>query len=92
MEKQKLESKVNESSPKIGEVWRHYKTEGRYEILNIGRMQVKAEGLDMAECVIYKAQSDGLVWVRPLADFVEEIEIKNEAGESEMVQRFSKVI
>ena len=92
MEKQKLESKVNEDSPKVGEIWRHYKTEGEYEILNIGRMQVKATELDMAECVIYKAQSDGLVWVRLLADFVEEIQIKNDAGESNLVQRFAKVI
>jgi hypothetical protein len=75
------------NQPQPGEIWQHYKTKGEYEILGLGRMQVKIESLDMKECVIYKALSDEKLWVRPLADFMEEIII--ESGEK--VQRFHKV-
>lgn len=74
-------------TPNSGDIWQHYKTKGEYEIIGIGQMQVKVESLDMKECVIYKARSDGKLWVRPLEDFVEEIVI--DGGES--VPRFQKV-
>ena len=73
--------------PKAGQIWQHYKTKGEYEIISIGKLQVKVESLDMVDCVIYKAVSDGKVWVRPLADFVETV--LNETGER--VPRFHKV-
>lgn len=73
--------------PQTGEIWQHHKTRGEYEIIGIGQMQLKIEALDMKECVIYKALSDGKLWVRPLDDFTEYIE--NETGEN--VLRFSKI-
>ena len=56
----------------IGEVWTHYKAGGEYEIVEMGKLQVKNE-LDMAECVIYKNRVDQAVWVRPMVDFLEEV-------------------
>jgi hypothetical protein len=73
--------------PKTGETWQHYKTEGEYEIVGIGHIQVKIESLDMKECVIYKALSDGKIWCRPLEDFMESLIL--DTGES--VPRFQKV-
>jgi hypothetical protein len=74
--------------PKEGKIWQHYKTKGEYEIISIGKLQVKVESLDMLDCVIYKAVSDVKVWVRPLADFVETV--LNETGER--FPRFHKVM
>ncbi len=74
-------------TPHSGEFWQHYKTKGEYEIIDIGKLQVKVDSLDMEECVIYKALSDGKLWVRPLTDFVEIL--INEEGEE--VPRFHKV-
>ena len=74
-------------NPQEGEVWQHYKTKGEYAILGTGQMQVKITDLDMKECVIYKALSDKKLWVRPLVDFVEEV--NNEEGNP--VQRFIRI-
>jgi hypothetical protein len=74
-------------TPQIGEIWQHYKTKGEYEIVDLGKLQVKVDELDMKECVVYKSLEDNNVWVRPLADFVEIV--KNEEGND--VTRFSKV-
>ena len=74
-------------TPAVGEIWKHYKTNGEYEISGIGKLQVKVESLDMEDCVVYTALSDGKLWCRPLADFVEKV--TNEKGES--VPRFSKI-
>ena len=41
----------------------------------------------MKECVIYKADSDNKLWVRPLIDFIEILE--NEEGNK--VSRFDKI-
>jgi hypothetical protein len=73
--------------PHTGEIWQHYKTKGEYEIVGIGQLQVKTEDLDMKDCVVYKALSDGKLWCRPMEDFLETVE--NEAGEQ--APRFSKV-
>ena len=72
--------------PTSGQIWRHHKTEGEYEIVGIARLQVKTTDLDMKECVIYKALDDGKLWVRPLEDFLESID----GGEGSR-QRFSFV-
>jgi hypothetical protein len=61
----------------IGEKWKHVKSGGEYEIVGVGRLQVKNEDLDMAECVIYKSLQDsgeykaGCIWVRPMNDFLD---------------------
>jgi hypothetical protein len=73
--------------PYTGEVWQHYKTKGEYEILFIGKMQMKDPSLDMKECVVYKSLEDGGVWVRPLSDFIEEV--ITDGGER--VERFTKI-
>ncbi len=73
-------------NPKPQEIWQHYKTKGEYEVVALGRLQVKTNDLDMQECVIYKAISDEAVWVRPLIDFTEEV--IDEKGNA--VQRFEK--
>jgi hypothetical protein len=73
-------------TPQVGEVWQHYKTKGKYEIVGLGQLQVKEASLDMKESVIYKAVLDGKLWVRPLEDFVEEIEF-----EGNKMPRFSKI-
>lgn len=75
------------NQPQIGEIWQHYKTKGEYEIIGIGKMQVKIEELDMKECVIYKSLSDGKLWARPLEDFVELVITE----EGQQVGRFVKV-
>ena len=47
------------NTPITGQIWKHYKTQGEYEIVGIGQMQVKLNMLDMKECVIYQGLSDG---------------------------------
>lgn len=68
----------------VGEVWIHSKTRGEYEIIALAKMQTKNE-LDMLECVVYKSLETGLVWVRPLVDFLEIIDEENNT------QRFVRV-
>jgi hypothetical protein len=63
--------------PKIGEMWRHYKRPGDYEILNFATLQVEVENLDIAECVIYKSLETNKIWVRPVADFIGKVLDKN---------------
>ncbi len=72
--------------PQPQEIWQHYRTKGKYEIVALGKLQTKIETLDMQECVIYKAMSDEKIWVRPLVDFTEEI--IDEKGNT--VKRFEK--
>lgn len=73
-----------ENLPKVGEIWTHYKAGGNYEIIEFGQLQVKTE-LDYTECVVYKNKDDGKVWIRPIADFVEVVDVKNN------ILRFKKV-
>jgi hypothetical protein len=75
------------SIPQRGEVWQHYRTKGKYEILGIGKLQVKQEELDMKECVLYKSLADDELWVRPLEDFLEQVE--DERGQASA--RFTKL-
>ncbi len=58
---------------KKGEVWKHLKTGGEYEIVEFGVLQVKSD-LDMSECVVYRNLEDGRIWIRPLIDFLEVLE------------------
>ncbi len=76
-----------EKAPAPGEIWQHSKTKGEYEIIGIGKLQLKIESLDMEDCVTYKALSDGKLWTRPLEDFLEET--PNEEGN--MIPRFIKL-
>lgn len=76
-----------EKIPVAGEIWQHSKTKGEYEIVGIGKLQVKVESLDMRECVTYKALSGGNLWTRPLEDFIEE----TRNAEGDMVPRFIKL-
>ena len=61
----------------IGEKWKHVKSGGEYEIVGVGRLQVKEESLDMAECVVYKSLQAsgefevGSIWIRPMIDFLD---------------------
>ena len=79
---------MSKNIPVQGEVWQHYKTKGEYTVLGIGQMQVKIADLDMKECVIYKSLSDEKIWVRPLVDFCEDI---NLTDGKDSVSRFVKI-
>lgn len=74
-------------TPQTGEIWQHHKTKGEYEIIGLGKLQVKDKQLDMCDCVFYMSLSDKKMWARPLADFTEVI--TNEKGED--VMRFIKI-
>lgn len=43
--------------------WRHRKG-GTYEVIAVGRLEA-----DLSPVVIYQADKDASVWVRPLAEF-----------------------
>ncbi len=66
--------------------YQHYKG-GQYEVLGIGRIEAT-----LKECVIYKALyktedfPERSMWVRPLDEFVEEVEV-----DGETVSRFTRV-
>ncbi len=67
-----------ENTPRIGEIWQHYKTKGEYEIIGLGQLQVKIEELDMKDCVIYRSLADQKQWVRPLEDFTEILTLEDD--------------
>ena len=70
-----------------GDKYIHYKTKGMYEIVDVATMQApENSGLDMCECVVYKKEGDGKLWVRPVPMFLEKV--KNENGA--LVARFEK--
>ncbi len=60
--------------------YRHYKG-GVYEVLGVARHSETLE-----ELVVYRAQRDGSLWVRPLGMFVETV-----AVESRTVPRFELI-
>lgn len=49
--------------------YRHYKG-GTYEVLGVSRHSETLE-----ELVVYRAQKDGSLWVRPLGMFLETVEV-----------------
>ena len=70
-----------------GQIYQHYKTRGRYEVLHLATLQAREEsGLDMAPVVVYRALVDGSIWVRPLDYFLETL-----SHEGQLVQRFTLV-
>ena len=56
-------SSPNALAPAAGTRWRHYKG-GFYTVITIAKREGSAEPL-----VVYKAASDGQVWVRPLTEW-----------------------
>ncbi len=62
---------------KLG-LYEHYKG-GRYQVLGVGRMEAEPN----QEVVVYKSLTDGTMWVRPLASFLESVD-----GEGYMGLRF----
>lgn len=46
------------------EMWQHVKSGGFYRIVTWGRIEA-----DLSEVVIYRAEKDGTVWVRPKDEF-----------------------
>lgn len=70
-------------TPNIKEIYRHYKTNGLYEILEIAQHTEIDQQL-----VIYKSLKNNSIWARPLEIFNESV--INDKGER--VERFQKVI
>ena len=69
-----------ENKLEIG-IYEHYKG-NRYEVIGIAKHSETLE-----EMVVYKAlYGEGLVWVRPLKMFTEEVEVNGE-----MIQRYKLV-
>lgn len=60
--------------------YRHYKG-GVYEVLGVSRHSETLE-----ELVVYRAQRDGSLWVRPLAMFLETVEV-----DGRTVPRFERI-
>lgn len=52
--------------PEIGSDWRHVKRGTTYTVEDNGVIEAT-----LAACVIYRAQADGTVWVRPLHEFMD---------------------
>lgn len=69
------------SDPKPGEVYRHFKTEGRYTILHIAIHVVSGD-----ELVVYQDDYHR-IWARPLATF---FDAKQDA-QDRTVPRFTKM-
>lgn len=71
----------------IGQVYQHYKTRGEYEILYLATLQAREDsGIDMAPVAVYRALTDGSIWVRPVDYFLETLEYNGQA-----VQHFTFV-
>lgn len=54
----------------IGELYRHYRRPGLYKVMHLARLEP-----DQSDVVVYLALRDGQVWVRPLREFVGEVEL-----------------
>lgn len=48
--------------------YRHKKRGTTYTLMGRAKMQIDGP-LDMAEVVVYQSNSDGSMWVRPVAEF-----------------------
>jgi hypothetical protein len=63
-----------------GQIWRHKKRGSRYTIVGVGRLQIGRRG-NCCECkrqcmddclsVTYRGEKDGMLWTRPLEDFID---------------------
>lgn len=63
------------------EHYRHYKRGTEYKVLCLGTLEA-----DEVPCVVYQAHADGHVWIRPVAEFLEEVEY-----EGRRVPRFVRI-
>lgn len=55
------------TGPPVGSVWRHRKTGTKYVVLHVGMIE---SGL--VPCVVYRLHMEpGVVWVRPVTEFVD---------------------
>jgi len=72
------------TNPKIGGLYKHYKTEKLYKVVGIARHSETLEDM-----VIYQPQyeSETALWVRPLKMFLEKIEWPKNSGKK--VARFA---
>lgn len=59
-------------TPRRGEIWIHHKTKNFYKILYLGKMEASGEEVVMYQRTDKKDHPD--VWVRPLCEFIEEID------------------
>ena len=70
--------------PKVGDFYEHSKSGKKYKIIAVGKHSETLEDL-----VVYEAQYDNLmskVWIRPLSNFTEEVEINEQK-----LPRFKKI-
>ena len=64
----------------VGARYMHYK-QSSYVVLALALREE-----DNKPCVIYKAQDDNLTWIRPVANWTEDVEV-----DGKKVQRFTKI-
>lgn len=50
----------------IGEIWRHKKTQGLYEIVTLAFLESNQE-----HCVVYRSLKNGITWIRPCLEFTD---------------------
>lgn len=50
-----------------GEIWKHGKSGGLYELVASARME--RDGVDGAKHIVYRSLKDGCTWIRPAAEF-----------------------
>ncbi len=63
------------------EHYRHYKRGTEYKVLCLGTLEAGE-----VPCVVYQAHADEHVWIRPVAEFLEEVEY-----EGRRLQRFVRI-
>lgn len=68
---------------KLGGIYRHYKGKN-YKVLDLARHSETLEWLVLYECLY--PNPEGKLWVRPMAMFLEKVEI-----DGKLVQRFQYV-
>ena len=61
--------------------YRHYKRGTEYRVLCIGTLEATE-----VPCVVYESLTDTLIWIRPVENFLEEVEF-----EGKMVPRFELI-
>ena len=78
----KLGQIIANSPVKVGEKYRHYKTQDIYVVRSLAFREA-----DLELCVIYSRENSNLVWVRTLTNFTEKVRDEN----NQMVERFKKI-
>ncbi len=63
--KRTAQASLDPAWPKAGEVWRHYKG-GMYDIITIA-----VHESELVPLVVYRSQSHGTVWARPVGNWLE---------------------